>query len=122
MHAVLRRRRLPIWIVALSLLWQLLLPWSQARSATGELVPVCTTTGLQWIALHDAPASQGQSDRDQHCALCWLGHEGPGLHDARGAPTHTVAITRAARATPAIRPAGSEPGVPPPIRAPPFRS
>ena len=120
------RRRPPVWIALLAMLWQLLLPWSPALAhdaLDGELIPVCTSTGIKWIASSDAaPAESGVHQDRTHCALCVFGDFHPILHDAR----EPLVVLAAASSEPLImdvpRPYVTAPHATPPSRAPPLHA
>lgn len=122
MNAVSRRRRLSVRIALLAMLWQLLLPWSQAHSAADGLVPVCTATGLKWVALDDTSDESRADSERKRCALCWFEHQTPALLDAHDPLIVALGVVRAAPALNTSTFATTESGIPPPIRAPPSRS
>jgi hypothetical protein len=108
------------------MLWQLLLPWSPvlaSDAAAGELIPVCTSVGLKWIAPDDGAPGESHADPDRtHCALCCFEPSAPVLHDTRDPLAHVPVVVCATFTPSAGSPADTRPGIPPPIRAPPFRS
>ena len=120
------RRRPPVWIALLAMLWQLLLPWSPALAndgLVGELIPVCTSTGLKWIAPGDStPTETGVHQDRTHCALCVFGDFHPALHDAREPLAVLAAASSAPRATDVPAPHTAPPHAIPPSRAPPLHA
>jgi len=120
-----RSRSWTVWLAALAMLWQALLPLSAASAAAGpgDRVPVCTSTGLKWMVVGDeAPAHQVAHDGQSHCALCYFDQDSPALHDARTplAVPATGTVAQILHAAPL--PHSIHLAAPPPSRGPPSYS